>query len=265
MMPTNCPDCGSIKISCMHNSHELICVDCGLVVEEGLFESHTHNIDRATPSIPQLATAGTSHMQGNIVRNSWLMNTRQKNLINAGKRIDQLTSKFKLPKSVVTEANLIYKWAVEKDLTIGRDNASFIYASVYTACAMHGIPKTPLELTAYTNISQKKLLRAYSLIKQKLGIQVNNIDPADLVPRFGSILGLKPTTVTKAMSIIHQLKGNVIISGKHPKTIVASAIYLATQMNNDYKPQREIANATGVIEVTLRKRSKEIKEVIRIT
>ena len=257
-MPTNCPDCGSRKISCMHNSHEIVCVDCGLVIEEGLIESSTYNKDRAPPSVPQLAIAGTNHMQGNIVRNSWLMSTRQKNLQSASKQIDHLASKFKLPKSVISESNLIYKWVVEKDLTIGRDNASFIYASVYTACAMHGMPKTPLELTAYSTVTQKKMLRAYTLIKKRLGIKVNNTNPIDLVPRFGSILGLKPTTVTKAMSIIHQINGSPITSGKHPKTIVASVIYLATQMNKDYRPQREIANATGVIEVTIRKRSREM-------
>jgi len=34
-------------------------------------------------------------------------------------------------------------------------------------------------------------------------------------------------------------------------------------MNNDYRAQREIANTTGVIEVTIRKRSKEIEKELQ--
>lgn len=48
----------------------------------------------------------------------------------------------------------------------------------------------------------------------------------------------------------------------NPTTIVATAIYLATKINNDSFTQREITNATGVIEVTIRKKSKEMLEEI---
>ncbi|MBR9675432.1 hypothetical protein GOV05_00295 [Candidatus Woesearchaeota archaeon] len=44
--------------------------------------------------------------------------------------------------------------------------------------------------------------------------------------------------------------------------MVASALYLASKLNKDDRTQRDIANTTGVIEVTIRKRSKEIAKAI---
>lgn len=83
-----------------------------------------------------------------------------------------------------------------------------------------------------------------------------------VVQRFGSRLELKQSTITLAMEIITKLKGSAMMTGKHPKTIVASALYIASKMNDDYRTQRDFANAAGIIEVTLRQRSRELVKII---
>jgi transcription initiation factor TFIIB len=162
----------------------------------------------------------------------------------------------------MTDANVIFKQAVQAGLNVGRDNLSLLYGSVYASCILHNVPKTPLEVTMYSEISKKKLMKAYRIIKKQLGLRLKTMDPADLVPRFGSRLGLKHETISKALEILGTIRENPLFVGKNPQTITASALYIAAKATGDARTQRDVANATGVIEVTIRKRSKEISSIV---
>lgn len=64
--------------------------------------------------------------------------------------------------------------------------------------------------------------------------------------------------MTRVAEIIMQIKGTQITAGKKPETILAGAIYLAGKQTGEARTQRQIANTIGVIEITIRKMSKEI-------
>lgn len=129
---------------------------------------------------------------------------------------------------------------------------------------IHCIPKTPREVIKNTGVESKKMLRAYKLLKKNLGLKVCSIDPVDFIPRFGSKLELKQSTITMAIQLVNKLKGNTKMIGKHPQSIVASALYIASKLNKDKRTQRDICHATGVIEVTVRKTAKLIAEALEI-
>ena len=258
---TRCPDCGSNQISYEEEQGEIVCTMCGLVLEEKAVEkkpfiSETH---KELAEQPFLAEAEGLKKNGRVIRSSWLLSTREKNYEQAKKHLELLTSKLHLPELVMTDANVIFKQAVQARLNIGRDNLSFIYGSVYASCILHNVPKTPLEVTMYSEISKKKLMKAYRLLKKNLDLKLKTIDPSDLVPRFGSRLGLKHETISKALEILGAIRNNPLFIGKNPQTITAAALYVAAKTTNDDRTQRDVANATGVIEVTIRKISKEMK------
>ena len=256
---TKCPDCGNTQISYEEEQGEIVCTICGLVLEEkGVekkpFISEAH---KELAEQPFLAEAG-----GLKIRSSWLLSTREKNYEQAKKCLDLLASKLRLPELVMTDANVIFKQAVQAGLNVGRDNLSLIYGSVYASCILHNVPKTPLEVTMYSEISKKKLMKTYRMIKKQLGLRLKTMDPADLVPRFGSRLGLKHETISKALEILGTIRENPLFVGKNPQTITASALYIAAKETGETITQRSVANATGVIEVTIRKRSKEILKTL---
>ncbi|MFH1455392.1 MAG: hypothetical protein ABIF40_00395 [archaeon] len=60
------------------------------------------------------------------------------------------------------------------------------------------------------------------------------------------------------------MEGHYVISGWQARTVASCVIYLATKLNNDFRPQREVSNATHVIEATLRRRCRELSEVVKI-
>jgi transcription initiation factor TFIIIB Brf1 subunit/transcription initiation factor TFIIB len=256
-----CPECGGFEIdSCSDGLH---CRNCGLVVDDTPISTpFLPDNKKRSASLPGTSIAGTMPMNGRVIKHYWLLTTREKNLFKSKKQLGRIASKLRLPNSVEKDAYFIFKSAVDKDLNVGRDNASMLYASVYASCIMHNIPKTPLEIVAHSDMSRKRMLSSYKIIKEKLNLHVNPIDPLDFIQRFSSRLQLKQETISLVNEIVGNLKGNPIIVGKQPKTIVASAIYIATKMTQDKRSQREVANATGVIEVTIRKRSHEILEIL---
>ncbi len=199
---------------------------------------------------------------GKIYKSIWLHSTKEKNVMSGENKIKQIAVGFKIPDYVKKEAIRIFKTAVYQDLAIGRDLISFVYASVYIACLQYGLPKVPRELLLGTELRKRKMMKAYRLIKKELKIQIETIDPVDLIPRFASRLELSPKTVTKATEIMMKIKELPQFCGKHPQTLLASALYVATQITGEYRTQREIANYTGVLENTMRKRGKEIIQLI---
>jgi transcription initiation factor TFIIB len=252
-----CPECGNKNITCHHG--EIICRECGLVIEDsGIEQPFISEAIQSQATHPHLTTAGTKGINGKIYKTTWMLSTREKNLQTALNKIEIITARLNIPNQTTKEAKLLFKESQYANIGVGRDNISVIYASVYIACNIQGIPKTPLELTAYTEINETQLMRTYKLIKKKLEITTKPIDPLDILPRFASKLELSPNTIATATEILIKAKETGIGTGKKPETLLAGAIYLACQQTGEERTQRQIANTIGVIEVSIRKISKDL-------
>ncbi|MCF7866882.1 transcription initiation factor IIB family protein [Candidatus Woesearchaeota archaeon] len=260
MQPSNCPECGSINLHINLQASEIICNDCGLVIEENGIEQNPYVSEstKKNARLPQLATAGSKEIDGKIWKKSWLLSTKEKNMRYGMSRITALAGKLHLPEFVTQEAKVIFKQAMDKDLAIGRDIISFSYSSVYSACIIHNLPKTLLEVIVHSSVRKTRLMRAYKVLRKELSLMIPVVDPIDLIPRFASKLELSQSTVTKANELAMKISEEGLLSGKRPETIVATALYLASRMNEEPRTQRDVANAVGVIEVTIRNSAKKV-------
>jgi len=252
-----CPECGNSNIVNMHN--ELVCKDCGLILEDQPIEqAQINDVQKEYAHQPYLATAESKIGDGKIFKALWLLSTREKNFRHGIEVIDIIASKFNLTQHVIQESRLIFKKALYTDTTIGRNNRSLIYASVYTACIIHSTPKTAREITLNSEINSTQLMKGYRTIRKKLEIITSPIDPIDLLPRFASKLELKQETISKATEILIKVKEQCILVGYKPESILAGAIYLAGIQSKDPRTQRQISYAIGLTEVTIRKITKEM-------
>ena len=68
----------------------------------------------------------------------------------------------------------------------------------------------------------------------------------------------------KSTQILNKAKSTSIYSGKSPKSIIAAVIYIAAKLGKEKITQRDIANQIGIMEVTIRKRYKEIVSTLEI-
>jgi transcription initiation factor TFIIB len=85
------------------------------------------------------------------------------------------------------------------------------------------------------------------------------VDPVKCVARIASKSGLSEKTKREATKILKRAEEIKISSGKDPMGLAAAALYVACVSNGENKTQRDVAEAAGVTEVTIRNRYKGLK------
>jgi transcription initiation factor TFIIB len=84
-------------------------------------------------------------------------------------------------------------------------------------------------------------------------------DPMTYVSKIAERTGISGPTQGIAIKIIHDAKKKRAASGKDPMGLAAAALYIACLQSNEKKTQKDIAEAAGVTEVTVRNRYKSLK------
>lgn len=260
-----CPDCGSIQLRLNPDKGETYCDNCGYVIEDYLPERHEILPEGRIAHAPGDIKAGSYIPNGRIVKAAWFFNRKEKNVISAKKKIGFIGSKLHLQDYVCSDAASLYKEAVYKDLNVGRDNSSLMHACLYIACKLHQRPITPKEILEYAlNTNQKDMLNAARLVKEELNIPLKPCDPADYVYKYAGELQVSPQTTTKIVELVGRIKKTNLFEGRHPESVIAAAIYLGCKLNKEPRSQREISAVVGVIEITIRKRFREIELKLKL-
>ena len=68
----------------------------------------------------------------------------------------------------------------------------------------------------------------------------------------------------RALLILRQVSDTSMMAGRGPTGIAAAAVYLSSRMGESKRTQREVSQAAGVTEVTIRNRYREICEALEI-
>ena len=172
--------------------------------------------------------------------------------------IDRLSSLLTIPEKTRESSLEIYRKAWENDLIHGRSIEKILAASMYMACRKHNVPRTLDEIEKVTRVGRKDIIKACKLLANRLGMKLAPISPLEYVGRFCAKLNLTNCAVEKAREILEKALELDMTSGRGPTGIAASAVYIAAILCDTKKTQKEVAEATGVTEVTLRVRYKEM-------
>jgi transcription initiation factor TFIIB len=178
--------------------------------------------------------------------------------------IDRLSSQLSIPEKTREGSLEIYRKAWEKDLIHGRSIEKILAASMYMACRRHNVPRTLDEIEKATRVGRKDIIKACKLLSNRLGMKLAPVSPLEYISRFCTKLDLDKRVEKQATEIVQKALDQDITSGRGPTGIAASAIYIAAILCDDRKTQKEVAEATGVTEVTLRVRYKEISTKLGI-
>jgi transcription initiation factor TFIIB len=68
-----------------------------------------------------------------------------------------------------------------------------------------------------------------------------------------------------AITLANKASGASMSSGRSPAGLAAAFLYVSANLLNEHLPQRDVAEAAGITEVTIRKRCKELFENYNIT
>ena len=293
-----CPECGSSFILRDHSRAELVCRNCGFVIDEDLidyapewraFDSEQRE-KRARTGAPMTYTIhdkGLSTIIGWQNRDSygksiptrnraqlyrlrkWQTRTRisdstEHNLAIALSSLDRMSSTLGLPRNVRETAAMIYRKAVRRKLIRGRSIEGVSAAVLYAACRQCNVPRTLEEISKVANMPKKEIGRNYRNISRKLELKLLPTTPQDYISRFCSVLKLSTDVKAKTLQILHEAANRELTSGRGPTGIAAASLYIASVLCGERRTQTEVADVAGVTEVTIRNRYKEIAEKLNI-
>ena len=287
-----CPECGSVNLIHDDQRGEIICNDCGLLIEEkmvdtgqdigGQFDKSEKKGRGGAPlSIQKFDSGLTTNvgeisdiykLEGNRTRKflrlkKWqerVSTSIERNLRLAMAELRRVASFLSLPSVVREEASRVYRFVLQRGLVRGRSMESVIAACIYAACRSYNIPRTLDEIATASDVARKEIGRTYRFIIRKLGIKVKPSSPKDYVSRFSSILHLSPKAQNHALKILKKADISELTSGRGPAGIAAAALYVSALVNEEKKTQREVADVAGITEVTIRNRYKELIERLGI-
>ena len=282
-----CPSCNKTTLITDQDSGEIVCKTCGLVLSEGteaagpewrsfandgVDKSRTgtgtsitmHDMGLSTVIGPANKDATgkplSSSMKQTMDRirtwdsRSQAHSAADKNLRQALSEMDKLKDKLSLTDAVIEKAAYIYRKAMDRKLVKGRSIQGLVAACVYAACRDTETPRTLDNVADGINIRRKDVARCYRLIFRELDLKVPVADPVNGIPRIASIAGLGEKTKRKAVEILKMAKKIGMVAGKDPTGLAAAALYLACITDGGNKTQKEISEASGVTEVTIRNR-----------
>lgn len=176
--------------------------------------------------------------------------------------LDGIGSKLALPESVIEETAYLFRKIASKKILAGRSTASILCATVYATCRLTDTPRTLQDVADAGNIKKKNLQRIYRFIVKELDLHPEAYNPTEFVNRISKAVNISEKTERLAFKILNLSIQNKVSTSKNPMAMAAAAVNLASVMNHEKVTQLKISEASGISAVTIRDRTKEIKEKI---
>jgi transcription initiation factor TFIIB len=293
-----CPECASKNLVHDYDTGETICGTCGLVLYEQMLDKGPEwraftQQEKASRSRVGMPTSYSIHDKGlsttisQVDRDAfgrklplstrlqmwrlrkWQIRSRvhsstDRNLAQAMAELERLSSKVNISPPIKEKAAVIYRKALDKALVRGRSINAIAAAALYAACRKSGSPKTLREIAEASLVYKKDVARCYRLLLQELDFHMPTADPLTYVSKIAEKNGVSGKTQGAAIAILRDARQKRFSAGKDPMGMAAAALYIACVQNNEKITQKDIAEAAGVTEVTVRNRYKALKEQLNL-
>jgi transcription initiation factor TFIIB len=293
-----CPECGSSNLVHDYDTGETVCGDCGLVLYEQMMDKGPEwraftQEEKASRSRVGVPTSYSVHDKGlstaisQVDRDAfgrklplstrlqmwrlrkWQIRSRvhssiDRNLAQAMAELDRLSDKVYIPPPIKEKAAVTYRKALDKGLVRGRSIAAIAAAALYAACRGSGTPRTLREIAEASLVDKKDVARCYRLLLRELQVHMPIADPLTYISKIAERTGISGKTQGVAIQILREARKRRAAAGKDPMGLAAAALYIACLQNGEKKTQKDIAEAAGVTEVTVRNRYKTLKKQLKL-
>ncbi len=279
-----CPNCKSSLIITDKKHGEIRCDKCGMILEEQIilsekewrtFDDDVSGIQRANGSTKDslwdkgLSTkVGVGHTDAygvyiptrtkikqsrisKLQNRTKLVNTKDRNFVFVLSKVDRVLSNLNVGNNIEymkDECAYIYKKAMEKHLTKGKNYQGMAAAVIYVLCKVHKIPFQFIDICKAADVTRQLAWRyiknmqpviaeissykANTLPEDKSQNNVNNgirSIPEDYLGKFADRWNLPPDVEAKAEEILKLVAKKGVLSGRSPAGFAAAALYLAAK------------------------------------
>ena len=282
---TTCLECGG-KDTFIKEKGEVVCNNCGLIISERNIdffnfgtrfftaEEMEKKVSTGPPQTIFSNLKKSTIIKTNSIRNpdlkraakkDRLIEWHEKNLIIAGNEIKRITASLRLPSYVKDMAMTLYKRFIKDNILSGRSINGMVAACIFYVCRVKQISRSLKEISNKANLKQynsKEVYNCYKTLIKELDLKPPPPDPISFVPRFISELGLDLKVESPTIKIIRTFTSRSCSTGKDPRVIAASSLYLVCKMIYIPISQKKIAKVAGITNITLCKRYKEILDLL---
>jgi transcription initiation factor TFIIB len=286
-----CYECGSSEIEHDTKHGERVCAECGLVLEDKLIDEgpewreYTGNSPDASrvgsPSTPAFFYASRTVMNfreaskenKEMIRrigkwNARVNDSKQRHLIDALTALDALSGQLELTKPTHNYAARLYRKAVEKNLIRGRSKDGIVGACIYIAGRENNQIQDLNVLGEKLKKSRKEIGSYVRVLNSELKLKTKILLPEEYIPKFISKLAKNKDSYLYESEEAELAIGKVIgtLSGHFNETMInignplsaaAAYIYITSVLLDAKITQKEIAEVSGLTEVTIRNRYRE--------
>jgi len=217
-------------------------------------------------------TASQMHRLGKWQQRVRVSSSRDRRLSNILGSVSEICQKCSLPKNVLETASIIYRSLDGKNIQVkGKSVISISAAVVYMACKQCDVIRSLEEILREVVIprdvkSKTKLAsRYYRMLVMELGANTAPIVTMDkYISKIANMTNTETRVERLSLEIAEKTKDRNIADGKAPNGIAAAYLYIASILLGQSVLQRDISNVSGVTEVTIRNRCKEILSCFKL-
>ena len=285
-----CPVCGSEKFERDSSKGETFCLSCGTLVDEDKIDTSKEYRSFDGDSKKERAGSSITYTKADKGMGTKIGQGRELNKLSGAKRtkyyrmkkwdrrsdsrkdsvqkgltiLNRLSFDLNLPDSVKEEAGRLYEKSIEEDLIKGKQREAAVAALIYLVARNHEVPRTQKEIAEAARVKTRKMNTTYRSLARDLDLRIRPAKPENFVPRYGSMLGFKGETVSRARNIVKEAREKGITSGKSPVSVAAGGLYLDSLLEGEDVTQKELADTLDVTNNTIRKMYRQLAEELNL-
>jgi transcription initiation factor TFIIB len=216
---------------------------------------------------------------------SRIVSPQERRLSNVLTKINETCAAMSLPKLLVETAAMLYRNYESKQEAKGKSIACMAAATIYLACKKCQVVRSLDEIVAATGVTEqdrssaKLASKYYRMMVMEMGSFTaeqekpveapQNVPVAMAIDHYISKLSNMAKIDTKverlAIDIAHKTDDHMLADGKAPNGLAAAYIYIASILLGINILQRDVSSLSGVTEVTIRNRCKDILTNFKLT
>ena len=211
-------------------------------------------------------TASQMHRLGKWQQRVRVSSSRDRRLSNVLGRVSEICQSCSLPKNVTETASIIYRSLDGKNIQVkGKSVLSISAAVVYMACkqcdVIRSLQEILREVVTPRDVKSKTKLAAkyYRTLVMEGGTNTAPVVTMDkYISKIANMTNIDTRVERLSLEIAEKTKDRNLADGKAPNGIAAAYLYIASILLGQSVLQRDISSVSGVTEVTIRNRCKEI-------
>ncbi|CDR96030.1 transcription factor TFIIB subunit, putative [Babesia bigemina] len=262
LLDSCCKYCGSDQIESCKQQGELVCRNCGAVLQENnVLEAvqYAENPAGNSTLIGRFVPTGGGGMGSLKYSSSQTLDQ----LVRRGEQNIQRTAcHLNISSELVTKATRIYSLAVQRNFTMGRNNKHVACCCLYTACRRFKAPYLLIDFADVLQVPVKIIGQVFMKLVRMLHLEVPNVDPSIFFERFANELQLKEKVdqiITTGVRLIQAMRRDWLCTGRRPTGLCGAALVVAARIHGIPLNAEAVASVVRISHPTIMKRLSEFR------